>query len=152
MNRALLLGAVATIALGFSCTADAGPMRLKHKRGSAGTAPAGQTAYWGSKTLTGTGGMRTKHVNPAFLGVAGYDETEGRFTRGDFVTNRVDLLSELDFTYMRKYGFRVSGAAWNDFAYDGKSRRNTALPVSGAYINDQYNGYVDRYIRRGAEG
>ncbi|MES2320783.1 MAG: DUF1302 family protein [Pseudomonadota bacterium] len=102
-------------------------------------------------TIRYTGGMRMKHVNPAFLGVAGYDETEGRFTRGDFVTNRIDLLSELDFTYMRKYGFRVSGAAWNDFAYDGKSRRNTALPVSGAYINDQYNGYVDRYIRRGAE-
>lgn len=103
-------------------------------------------------TIRYTAGVRAKRANPAFLRVAGFDETEGRFDRGDLVTNRVDLLSELDFIYARKFGFRVSGAAWYDHAYRSKdSERNPALPVAGGYRNDRYNDYTLRYIRASGE-
>ncbi|MES3021827.1 MAG: DUF1302 family protein [Pseudomonadota bacterium] len=98
-----------------------------------------------------TGGVRAKGINKSFYGVAGYDETEGRFDKGDMVTNRLDLLSELDFTYVGKFGFRVSGAAWHDAAYNKHSRRNPALTVAGAYRNDTYNDYTQRYIRSSGE-
>ncbi len=56
------------------------------------------------------------------------------------MTNRLDLLSEFDFVYQRKYGFRASYAAWKDFAYNSLDNTNTAtantlvngLPVAGA--------------------
>jgi hypothetical protein len=98
-----------------------------------------------------TAGVRVKDINKSFYGLPGYDETEGRFEKGDLVTNRLDLLSELDFTYAGKVGFRVSGAAWHDAAYDKMSRRNPALTVGGAYQNDVYNGYTQRYIRGSGE-
>lgn len=102
-------------------------------------------------TIRYTGGMRAKSINQSFYGVAGFDETEGRFDKGDMVTNRLDLLSELDFTYAGKFGFRVSGAAWYDAAYSNRSRRNPALPVGGAYRDDTYNAYAQRYIRGSGE-
>ena len=102
-------------------------------------------------TIRYTGGVRAKKIDPAFYGLAAYDETEGRFDRGDMVTNRVDLLSELDVVYKGKMGFRISGAAWRDFAYDGRSRPNPALPVAGAYRNNEYNAYAKRYIRGSGE-
>ena len=33
------------------------------------------------------------------------------FDKG-LISNRVDILSAFDLSYKRKYGFRVSGAAW----------------------------------------
>ena len=42
------------------------------------------------------------------------DDGDRNFSKGSMVTNRVDLLSEFDFVYQRKYGFRTSYAAWGD--------------------------------------
>lgn len=97
-------------------------------------------------TIRYNGIFRAEKVNPAFFGSAAFDETEGRFKRGDMVSNRVDLLSEMDMVYKGKYGFRVSGAAWADGAYNGHSVRNPALVNSGNYVNDTYNSYAKRYI------
>ena len=90
-------------------------------------------------------GVRMEGINPVFSNLPGFDETEGRFKKHDLVTNRVDLLSEVDLVYKGKFGARVSAAAWADGAYGKHSRRNPALPVAGAYINDTYNGYAKRY-------
>ncbi len=54
-------------------------------------------------------------------------------TQGDAVANRVDLLSELDVVYKKRYGVRVSAAGWYDAAYDGDSpatrtRRSCNIP------------------------
>ncbi|RJF92749.1 DUF1302 family protein [Noviherbaspirillum saxi] len=97
-------------------------------------------------TVRYNGGWRAEGRNPAFYNNPGFDETEGRFKRGEMVTNRVDLLSELDFTYQGKYGFRVSGAAWADGAYGNNSLTNPALPAASNYRNGQYNDYTKRYI------
>jgi hypothetical protein len=36
---------------------------------------------------------------------------------GGFVSQRIDLLSEIDVVWRDNFGFRVSGAGWYDFAY-----------------------------------
>ncbi|GAA5317802.1 MAG: DUF1302 domain-containing protein [Candidatus Pelagadaptatus aseana] len=59
--------------------------------------------------------------------VADYDEdvvadtftadSDRSFEKNDIVSNRVDLLSELDVVWKDTLGFRVSAAAWYDHAY-----------------------------------
>ena len=56
---------------------------------------------------------------------------EYKFDRGAINTNRLDLLSEFDFIYKKYYGFRVSGAAWYDAAYDDKVEGNPAFQAAG---------------------
>lgn len=82
-----------------------------------------------------------------------FDEGEHKFDRGDIVTNRFDLLSEMDVVYRKKYGFRVSGAAWYDHAYsDAKARRNPALAgIPGSYVNDDFTSYTRRYYKESGE-
>ncbi len=74
--------------------------------------------------------------------------------KGDLVTNRVDLLSEFDFVYKGAHGFRISGAAWNDFAYDDNVRGNPAYQAAGlgtAYPNNKFTRQVRRYYKGSGE-
>jgi hypothetical protein len=75
------------------------------------------------------------------------DEGDAVFDRGDVVMNRVDLLSELDFSYKGLAGFRVSGSAWDDEAYNGHASTNPALAARGSYIDNQYSSYTKRFYR-----
>jgi hypothetical protein len=90
-------------------------------------------------------GMRAEGVNDAFARNAGYDETETRFNAGDVVTNRIDLLEEIDLIYRNRHGLRLSGAGWRDFAYDGSSHPAPGISSSN-YINSQYNSYARKFI------
>jgi len=74
-----------------------------------------------------------------------YDEGDSKFDRGDVVTNRLDLLSELDVSYRNQFGARVSAALWYDKAYDDHDVRSPAGRPT-AYVNDQYNGEVKRFV------
>lgn len=85
-----------------------------------------------------------------------YDEGDYKFDRGDIVTNRLDLISEFDFVYQKKYGFRVSGAGWYDNAYrDTEAKRNPSIPLAnqrvGGYVNDNYSDWTDKYYHQGGE-
>jgi hypothetical protein len=74
---------------------------------------------------------------------------DNKFDRGDVVTNRVDVLSEMDLVYKEDYGARVSAAGWYDNAY----RNDNATGISqwnsvgypNAYNNGHYTGTVNRY-------
>lgn len=96
-------------------------------------------------------GVRTDAVNKSGIGNnPAFDEGEFSFGKGNAVTNRVDLLTEYDFVYKKKYGFRVSAAAWYDDAYSsGKATRNPAIPAAaqavGSYVGDNYTEYTKRY-------
>jgi hypothetical protein len=70
-------------------------------------------------TVKYSGAWRTKHQSAALLADANQDDGDRNFRRG-LVSNRVDLLSELDVTTANT-GFRLSGAAWYDSVYN---RRN----------------------------
>jgi hypothetical protein len=95
-------------------------------------------------------GARAQSQDPAILGNPNYDDGDRNFGNGSIVTNRLDLLSEFDFAYKRKYGFRASAAGWYDNAYGSLDNRNDAsantlvdgLPLAGAL-----SPYTKRYAK-----
>src|SRR4029077_10413831 len=74
------------------------------------------------------------------------------FNNGDVVAKRVDLLSEFDIVYMKRFGARVSGTAWYDGAYSGESRSNPNPPLVNipSYVNHQYSPTTKRFYRGGS--
>jgi hypothetical protein len=95
-------------------------------------------------------GVRAQKQDDAILGNANADDGDRNFSNGSLVTNRLDVLSEFDFIWQRKYGFRVSAAGWYDQAYTSLDGTNTAsantlqggLPVAG-----QLSPYTKRYAK-----
>jgi len=75
------------------------------------------------------------------------DEGTYSFDRGETVANRLDLLSEFDLTWRKRYGMRVSAAGWADGAYGSYSSSNPNPPLSGipSYTGKRYSNYTERY-------
>jgi hypothetical protein len=113
-------------------------------------------------------GTRLQSRNPLIANSPIADDGDMKFGKGDVVTNRLDLLSEFDAVYKKRFGIRLSGAAWYDDAYRGGPKNNPALIVPPApafgpfpalrnalpnngqfasYDNGQYSPYVKRYYR-----
>lgn len=46
------------------------------------------------------------------------DDGDRNFKRGSLISNRLDLLSEMDLVYRKSFGLRVSAAAWYDAVYN----------------------------------
>lgn len=94
-------------------------------------------------------GVRAQKQEKALSLSSGQQVADNQFDRGDVVANRLDLLSEVDFIYKRKYGARVSAAAWYDQAYEGKDADGlseySAYP--SAYPGGSYTSTVKRYYR-----
>jgi len=74
------------------------------------------------------------------------DEGTYSFDKGDIVSNRLDILSELDLVYQNRLGLRISATAWYDGAYGDASRSNPNAPLSGipSYVGRQYSPQVKR--------
>lgn len=113
---------------------------------AAGEIPLGDPDYklrW-DNTVRYNAAMRLLHAD-AFIERAGgysYDQSDAKFGKGDLTTDRIDILSELDFSYQKRYGARVSAAGWYDAAY-GSHAAHTANP--SAYVDDEYTSIVKRY-------
>ena len=77
------------------------------------------------------------------------DEGDWRFDRGDAVAQRIDLLSEFDVVYKKRFGVRASAAAWFDAAYTDRSRSNPNRPLVDipSYAGNQYSSTVKRLYR-----
>ena len=94
---------------------------------------------------------RTKSAtgpNPTAAGLA--DDATFSVKQGHFVSQRIDLLSEMDVIWKDKLGFRVSGAGWYDFEYDNSSYPRSGLTPSNrsvfstfAYTTVQPGDYND---------
>lgn len=106
-------------------------------------------------TVRYNAGWRLEDVNPHFANSFGNDETETRFKKNDMILNRVDLLTEVDMTYQRRIGFRVSAAAWSENAYS--SRSHTSDQINSSYTGPtavysnygpsaEYTAYTKRYL------
>src|SRR4030095_5187339 len=95
---------------------------------------------------------RVESQDAAMLKNPNYDDGDRNFDRGRVFT-RLDLLSEFDFVYQRKYGFRVSAAGWWDPAYG--TLDNTSTQTSNHLIFGRpalgLPDYTDRYAK-GASG
>src|SRR5690554_6819261 len=61
-------------------------------------------------------GIRAEDQDSAIMNNPNFDESDGKFDKGDIVTNRLDLLTEIDLAYKWHFGARVSAAAWYDDA------------------------------------
>lgn len=102
------------------------------------------TVRW-DNTVRGNLGVRLQDRSAAIDNAFGfpYDQSNALFAeKGDFITKRLDLLSEFDMSYQKRYGFRVSGAAWYDDAY-GNRAATTRNP--SAYVNNEFTDVVKRY-------
>src|SRR5260221_8881009 len=69
------------------------------------------------------------------------DDGDRNFKRGGLISNRVDLLSELDLVYRKDYGLRVSAAAWYDFVYN-RSNANDS-PGTNNSLSVPYNEFTE---------
>lgn len=91
---------------------------------------------------------RVESQDDALLKAANNDDGDRNFDEGT-VSNRLDLLSEFDFVYRAKHGFRISAAAWYDEAYDHLD--NQSLATSNHLGNGRpalgLSNYTDRYYR-----
>jgi hypothetical protein len=91
-------------------------------------------------------GVRVEERDPKIGNSALSDEGDYSFNKGQAVANRLDVLSEFDLVWQKKYGFRLSGAGWYDAAYGDKSRSNPNAPLSQipSYVGNNYSPLVKR--------
>jgi hypothetical protein len=95
-------------------------------------------------------GMRAQGQNSEILGNPNFDDGDRNFSNGSLVTNRLDVLSEFDVVWQRKYGFRVSAAGWGDAAYNNLDNTNTATAntlVNGMPAAGALSPYTKRYAK-----
>jgi hypothetical protein len=79
------------------------------------------------------------------------DEGTYSFDRGDSVAERVDLLSEFDLVYKKRYGLRVSATGWYDGAYGDSSKSNPLFAAIPSYVGHRYSD-TTRRLYQGASG
>ena len=74
------------------------------------------------------------------------DEGTYSFDKNDLTAARLDILSELDVVWRKRFGARLSVAGWYDAAYDGDSKSNPNPPLTNipSYINKKYSDYTSR--------
>jgi hypothetical protein len=78
------------------------------------------------------------------------DDGDRNFGKG-FISNRIDLLSELDLTY-KNLGARVSAAGWYDFAYNRDTDNNSPFTYNALSVpNSRFTDATRRLHGRKAE-
>ena len=74
-------------------------------------------------------GYRVGEADSAILANPDFDDGERNFKHG-IVASRLDLLSEFDVSYQKKYGIRLSGAGWYDPVYNSRLGNNDDMATS----------------------
>ena len=67
-----------------------------------------------------------------------FDDADLGWDNGDIVSNRLDLLSELEVVWKQNLGFRVSASAWYDLAYGDENSHpgvNKDFRINGNYTD-----------------
>lgn len=96
-------------------------------------------------------GQRVQNQSKAILANPNYDDGDRNFGNHSIVTNRLDLLSEFDMVIDKSYGFRVSGIAWSDAAYNNLSQHVSPTANTLAY-GVPMAGALSPYTQRWAAG
>jgi hypothetical protein len=78
-------------------------------------------------------GVRMRSPQGCILNSPNYDDGDRNFAKGT-ITNRLDLLSEMDLNYKKNYGLRVSAAFWYDQRYHDPLD-NDSLATSNHFEN-----------------
>jgi hypothetical protein len=102
--------------------------------------------HW-DNTFRYTLGQRVKGQNRDIINSPNNDDGDRNFDVG-IVTNRLDILSELDAVYRKSYGVRLSGAGWYDQRYH--NHLDNTSPTSNHLANGQpavgLSSYTERYF------
>lgn len=69
------------------------------------------------------------------------DDGDRNFKSGRLISNRLDLLSEMDLVFRDDFGFRLSGAAWYDDVYNHKNDNDS--PATSNALSVRYNEFTD---------
>ncbi|HEX7648735.1 MAG TPA: DUF1302 domain-containing protein, partial [Noviherbaspirillum sp.] len=88
-------------------------------------------ARW-DNTIKYSTAFRLKSQSPGLIADANTDDGDRNFNKG-LISNRVDLLSELDLSW-KNSGFRLSGAAWYDTVYNRKNDNNSPSTASQSSV------------------
>jgi hypothetical protein len=98
-------------------------------------------------TLRANLGWRVEAQDPRIMSNRSYDEADAKFGKGSTVTRRLDLLSEFDISYQKRFGARLVASAWYDNAYDDHSITSPAPGgFATSYFNNEYNAKASRYV------
>ncbi len=85
---------------------------------------------------------RSKALTDASVNPLNIDQDDGdRDFKGGMVSDRLDILSEIDLTYKSHYGIRSSAAAWGDQSYHGTNDNNSPFTVNAYTVN--YNQFTE---------
>ena len=95
------------------------------------------TVRWDT-TVKYSNAFRLKSASAALLSNPNNDDGDRNFGPG-LISNRMDLFSEMDVTWQRRFGARVSGAAYYDSIYNG-SNDNPGI-AGGAFPNQTSVSY-----------
>jgi hypothetical protein len=101
-------------------------------------------------TIRANYGLRVESRDPKIGNSVLADEGDYRFDTNDAVAKRIDLLSELDIVYRKRYGMRASASAWYDGAYSsGNSASNPNPPLVNipSYPGNHYSDTTKRLYR-----
>ncbi|MNB74086.1 hypothetical protein D3C76_124250 [compost metagenome] len=92
-------------------------------------------------------GQRVESANSKLANSWNNNDGNRNFSSGSAVSQRLDVLSELDVVYKQKAGFRVSANSWYDHAYDnvGSANASTNQLNNGVPDSRHISGYADRY-------
>jgi len=99
-------------------------------------------------------GSRVEPQEAAILGNPNQDDGDRNFAKGKLVANRLDVLSEADLVWNKRFGARLSAAGWYDAAYrslDGTSTATANTLVGGKPVAGALSPYASRFAK-GASG
>ncbi|MEJ8845791.1 DUF1302 domain-containing protein [Variovorax rhizosphaerae] len=96
-------------------------------------------------------GKRVQGQDSTIIANPNYDDGNRNFAKGDTINNRVDVLTEFDVVYQKKFGARVSAASWYDAAYSG-GFANTSLATENHIAYGQPAFGLSDYAKRYYEG
>ena len=89
-------------------------------------------------TIKYSAAVRMHEQDAALLGNPNTDDGDRNFGKG-LISNRFDLLTELDTVYAKRYGLRLSAAGWYDAVYN-RSNDNPGF-AGGAFPNQASVSY-----------
>ena len=92
--------------------------------------------------------QRVESANSKLANAWNNNDGNRNFSAGSPVSQRVDILHELDVVYRRQYGFRLSGNTWYDHAYDKVGSYNPATNQlqDGMPDSHRLSSYAERYF------
>jgi hypothetical protein len=97
-------------------------------------------------TFRYTLGQRLKGQDRAILNSPNNDDGDRNFNVG-IVSNRLDVLSEMDAVYKEDFGIRISGAGWYDTRYR-EHLDNTSAFTSNHLVNGNPEVGLNNYVKR----